>query len=585
MLQAASDFREAQRRRQIAAVAASRSAWRGLGDDFDAGWLRIGPRLTAIVTAAQLGAARDGSAYVPSALAQQGQQAIPDTQVAPGALAGIAADGRSLDGLLYGAVVHAKTATVDSLVERLAAGQRALDMLVSGAVADAGRDASMVAMTARPRVRWVRIVHTPCCQRCAVLAGRVYAHSTEFQRHPHCFPEGVVTSGPSVLGSTRRWYEGELVILSTASGQNLSLTGNHPVLTSRGWVPANLLQEGDEVLRSTFPEGARSLTVPDHDEVPSRIEDVWGALSVSGLHAMESAPEDFHGDGQRGKVDVVRSDGPFHDRILAVLAQNVAQESFPAGSWAPDSLHGEGSSVSLDLWHAAQTGRLVGLGHLDAPLLRGQASISSYLRGRAIANLNAGLYEPFADGAAADSILLTQGVFAGSGGVLTGDRLSGQRDLGARWDASGNPRTVEGAAHYASVGADLRQRLASQVELDRLVQVRRSEFRGHVYSLNTSEGWHSANNLIVSNCQCTMLPQTVANPDATGIVIGPGDVKDLTVKQRQLIADGRDFNKVVNDYQRKKGDFLPPTRVDRLTARRSRREAVEALTQAGYLAA
>jgi IS5 family transposase len=60
----------------------------------------------------------------------------------------------------------------------------------------------------------------------------------------------------------------------------------------------------------------------------------------------------------------------------------------------------------------------------------------------------------------------------------------------------------------------------------------------------------------------------------------------LTRKQRQSIADGADFNKTINDYQRKRGDYLPPTRVDSITARaKSRADAVEQLTQAGYLAA
>lgn len=242
-----------------------------MGDDFDRSWVTVGPRLLAVVTMAQLGAARDGAAFVPAALAQQRQKAPADARVVPAAFAGVASDGRPLLSLLYGAVAQSRGAEAGSLVERLSVGRSWLDMTVQTAVADAGRDASMAAMVARPRVQWVRIVTPPCCQRCAVLAGRVYRHSEGFKRHP--------------------------------------------------------------------------------------------------------------------------------------------------------------------------------------------------------------------------------------------------------------------------------------------------------------------------GCNCSMLPQTVANPDATGITIGPEDVRDLTAKQRQAIADGADFNKVVNDYQRKRGDFLPPTRVDQLSARRSRSGAVEALTQAGYLAA
>src|SRR5206468_2731515 len=107
-----------------------------------------------------------------------------------------------------------------------------------------------------------------------------------FKRHPRCFPAGTAVSGPATSAATRRWYEGELVVFATASGQELSLTGNHPVLTSRGWVPANLLHEGDEVVRSTEPKGATPLVVPDHHQMPSLIEDVWRSLGMAGSDRM-----------------------------------------------------------------------------------------------------------------------------------------------------------------------------------------------------------------------------------------------------------------------------------------------------------
>lgn len=157
-----------------------------MGEDFDAGWQRVGPRLTLLVASAQLGAAQDGAAFVPRALAAARQSVRPDALVSPRAFAGVASDGRPLESLLYGAVVHARTAQVDSLTRRLEVGARQLDALVQTQVADAGRDASMAAVTARPRVKWVRFVNPPCCQRCASLAGHVYSHAEGFRRHPGC---------------------------------------------------------------------------------------------------------------------------------------------------------------------------------------------------------------------------------------------------------------------------------------------------------------------------------------------------------------------------------------------------------------
>lgn len=157
-----------------------------MSDDLDASWVKVGPRITQLVAAAQVGAARDGIAYVPAALAAQGVSVAPEADVRPRGIAGLASDGRPLGSLLYSAVITARSAKVESLSERLQVGGRSLDRIVQTQVADAGRDAAKVAMTVRPGVRWVRIVNPPCCQRCAALAGDARTYSHPFERHPGC---------------------------------------------------------------------------------------------------------------------------------------------------------------------------------------------------------------------------------------------------------------------------------------------------------------------------------------------------------------------------------------------------------------
>ena len=86
-----------------------------MGEDLDAGWARVGPRLALLTASAQVGAARSGSDYVASALVEQDQAVTPVAQFNPRALGGVASDGRSLPDLLYSAVVTARSAKVDGL--------------------------------------------------------------------------------------------------------------------------------------------------------------------------------------------------------------------------------------------------------------------------------------------------------------------------------------------------------------------------------------------------------------------------------------------------------------------------------------
>lgn len=178
-----------QQRLAVATVAAMRRAWSGMTRDFDGSWTSVGPRLVTVAVSAQLGAARQGAAYLPRVLEETDQPDDPAGAVNVAALVGTTADGRSLDGLLYGAVTTSKTASSGAVApaDALAVGGRWLDMVAASLVADAARDAVGVGIAARPQITgYVRMLNTPSCARCVVLAGKWFKWNQGFLRHPRC---------------------------------------------------------------------------------------------------------------------------------------------------------------------------------------------------------------------------------------------------------------------------------------------------------------------------------------------------------------------------------------------------------------
>lgn len=186
--QAVAEHYTAQQRLIVSVLGQVHAEWARMGHDFDASWASLGPRILLLTASAQLGAARDGAAYVPETLGELGAPVDPVADVAPEGFAGVASDGRPLESLLYGAVTQAKTelGLSGDPGQALAAGSVALSMYVHTQVADAARGAASVAIAARPGVGWTRMVNPPCCGRCAILTGRVYRYSQGFRRHPRC---------------------------------------------------------------------------------------------------------------------------------------------------------------------------------------------------------------------------------------------------------------------------------------------------------------------------------------------------------------------------------------------------------------
>lgn len=103
----------------------------------------------------------------------------------PGVMGATASDGRPLAGLLE----YAEQVTSDTPGHRpakLAAGRTWLEMVVRTQVADAARAGLGLGVVTREGVGYTRMVNPPCCQRCAVLAGKTFRWNTGFQRHPRC---------------------------------------------------------------------------------------------------------------------------------------------------------------------------------------------------------------------------------------------------------------------------------------------------------------------------------------------------------------------------------------------------------------
>lgn len=179
------------RQRLVRAIAAlARKAWRQVDPAaLDATWAPLLPELLVSLAGAQRAAAAAADEYVDEALSEQriGTAALGRLQAS--ALSGTAADGRPLDTLLRQPTIAAKLAfgSGASTSRALASGYASLDMIVRTEVADAGRVADQIALTARPQATgYVRMLVGKSCTRCAILAGKRYQWNTGFDRHPRC---------------------------------------------------------------------------------------------------------------------------------------------------------------------------------------------------------------------------------------------------------------------------------------------------------------------------------------------------------------------------------------------------------------
>jgi len=161
-----------------------------MGDELDADFVRIAPSLIAIANTAQKRVAVAAAEFVPATLHATGlaKSDVPSWSIDTRQWVGTVGDGRPTESLLYGAVIHTKSAIKEgaSTPEALAAGSQWLSASLGSLLSDTARGVEQAATYARPVAGYVRMLTPPSCGRCVVLAGKWFRMNRGFERHPGC---------------------------------------------------------------------------------------------------------------------------------------------------------------------------------------------------------------------------------------------------------------------------------------------------------------------------------------------------------------------------------------------------------------
>lgn len=322
-----------------------------------------------------------------------------------------------------------------------------------------------------------------------------------------CFPgDSEIPYANLVEKAYRRWYDGELTEIVTESGKTLRATPNHPVLTPLGWKAIGLLNEGDDVIEvADYFIGLAEKY--QKNRVPT-ISEIFGSVQENGvMESLNQGPADFHGDGSQGKVDVVFSARALVVNCMAPRPKSVREFIF-AASDTTFAVCCAGLKCFGRLLLAAQ-GFMSGLDKPLAPI--GALSTHSDLIGVGSSsdfdavsldtarNQTSGDAESGCDGKTAFSIGVGLRNFFG----INVRALNSFRKRSTDLETEGM-QTVEKRRHFPAEDlCDLTDRLPFIAKPTHVVKINRSSFSGHVYNLQTIDGWYVSNGILAHNCRCS----------------------------------------------------------------------------------
>lgn len=403
------------------------------------------------------------------------------------------------------------------------------EKLVRSSVISVANEAHLAAYQANADimagVEWTSTLDMKTCRRCGVLDGAIWDFSYQPIRgntlpypgpvaHWNCFVGDTMVVSPEVLRGFERPYSGDVVIIRTASGHEVTCTPNHPILTQAGWVAAGELHEGDEVVQRLGRERFVNPT-PNSVEVETRIQDVVTSLLGSGGMVpvtVPLAPEDFHGDVTDHQVATVWTNGELGHEPDSLAGEHLCEDCLKlAGSGGVSSLPSLGRKNHAphgwlapfhDLPNSVGMGLAVLFGHGLPPVDQ---------RLMTAPDGDATVPEPSSDHGSGDAQSLRYCLDAIASLVGREDVSNGHGCLVGRADL--NPEQAEVALERVGLlPALIRKTLDAfpgLISLDEVVDVRRDPgFVGHVYNLETAGNWFVANTIITHNCRCSQVPVT-----------------------------------------------------------------------------
>lgn len=145
-----------------------------------------------------------------------------------------------------------------------------------------------------------------------------------------CLPPDALVDTAVVRAVTRRWYEGDMAVFVTESGREFTATPNHPMLTSRGWLTAGELHEGDHLICRVREQDSGAARNEDVANPPAAIAEIFSAAAAVGVvDRSRGRQPDFHGDGSDGDVDVARPHVELRFGRFAAIYEHLAEILFP----------------------------------------------------------------------------------------------------------------------------------------------------------------------------------------------------------------------------------------------------------------
>jgi len=317
------------------------------------------------------------------------------------------------------------------------------------------------------KVQWYTALDERTCDECMALHDNIYLidEGPRPALHPNCVLPDVRVEASNVVSGSRAFYNGQAIELTTEDGNRLTITPNHMILTPSGFMRAKYLHEGDYVITSLDGQRISSSINPDNNSCPAPIEDIWNSLMMKQdvfRATMPVSSEDFYGDAGcfDGDVDIIYPNSFLLNNVSdAIVFKHGNENILNCRNAKPLNLTSFSPRFSFSNRMNTPSSCYVGSSSQFPSLFNGQTRHPN--------------------------------------NVSLAPR--------SRFDTSFQKASTDNSPVYTELSSQFQFRFASLIAPKQILQVRKFNFSGHVYDLQSLDQLYIANGIVVKNCRCVIL--------------------------------------------------------------------------------
>ena len=336
--------------------------------------------------------------------------------------------------------------------------------------------------------------------------------------HPNCVLPDTEIIAPGIEAITKSDYSGDVIKFVTANGRNVTVTPNHIVPTSRGWIRAKNLIKGDKVFCYRGCIESRTIGTPTDNNRTPTIENLFASIieaQGSTTCCVPAASIDLKGDViPNSKINIIFVDGKLGDKINTLMSKFIS-DSFliGTGETRESVLSRDGSLSKLLIRIGLAFDGFMGRFDKGSVFFRSSATSRDLISLRRASDYDARLFKYSVNDTATDFILIGNSQTAHAGSVISDnssliDLSLSSVNRNSQSNSIFNENFFNSFSSLMDNSRYLSDTFATLIEIDDIIDIQRCFYSGHVYDASSLSTLYIANGIVTSNCHCSTAPHS-----------------------------------------------------------------------------